>query len=104
MPDSICSFGDFQCEGEAEWQREMRAVLLACPDSDQAAVLADGLFSALEGEARTELQGRLESAEASDLRQLGRILRAVCGVAPFLVSHLRRHPSWLLELLNENLA
>jgi hypothetical protein len=52
VPDSIFSFGDSQCEGEAEWQREMRAVLLACPDSDQAAVLADGLFSALEGEAR----------------------------------------------------
>jgi glutamate-ammonia-ligase adenylyltransferase len=74
----------------------LRAALRAAPDPLRAARLAQSVVEALEPASLDELT----RDHASDLI---RILAACCGTAPFLAPFLRRHPSWVPELVASGL-
>jgi len=50
------------------------------------------------------LAARLGELAGERGQRLGRILYALCGVAPFFTPALRRHPEWILSLLEEDLG
>jgi glutamate-ammonia-ligase adenylyltransferase len=103
LSESPSSFRDPADGQEARWRQTVRAVLARCPDPEQAAGLVDGLMAAEGGEGAGSLSARLAGSDDAELHKLGQIVRAVCGVAPFLGAHVRRHPSWLQALLDEDL-
>src|SRR5262245_56522052 len=53
--------------------------------------------------AAAQLDGALARTWSMRRVELLRILTAVCGAAPFLASFLTRHPSWLIDLANDDL-
>ena len=82
---------------EAPWTGPLRAALEAAPDPERARKLAGALLAAAPPDRLREVAGARPSA-------LAEVLAAVCGTAPFLASHLGRHPDWLLALVGDDLA
>jgi glutamate-ammonia-ligase adenylyltransferase len=80
------------------------AALEATADPAAARRLAIGILEAREEGGRRLLDALLEDADAARIDVLSRILRALCGVAPFLAPHFRRHPGWLVELIADDLS
>jgi glutamate-ammonia-ligase adenylyltransferase len=73
------------------------AWLAGAPDPERAAALAARVLEAAAGPA-------LERALRTRPEGIGRVLAALCGVAPFLGrTWLVRHPEWLLALAEDDL-
>ena len=72
---------------------ELREALRRAPDPEHAARLAESVLAAA-GAALDRLQPA----------RLARVLGALCGVAPFFAPLLARHPAWLVELADDDLA
>ncbi len=89
---------------EASWLPRLRDSMARAPDPESAAQWAAKLLTTPLPGSRDLLCSRLEANDAERSEKLARILLATCGIAPFLASHLRRHPEWLPALLDETLA
>ncbi len=88
---------DAAAPDEPEWLGELRQALRQAPDPERAARLASGLLEALPAET-------LDPLVRDHLRDLQSVLTATCGVAPFLATHLRRHPQWIQALVESDLS
>ncbi len=77
-------------EEDAVWAEALRAA----PDPERARKLAEKVLAAVPPE-------RLDAAARPEA--LARVLGAICGMAPYLASHVVRHPDWLLDLLDDDL-
>ncbi|MGH0038385.1 MAG: hypothetical protein ACQGVK_25405 [Myxococcota bacterium] len=95
---------DTPAPGEPDWiagsesiQPGLRAVLRQAPDPARAARLAESILEAME-------PGALDALAAEHPGELVRILGACCGTAPFLATHLRRHPGWVADLVASDLS
>lgn len=76
-----------------------RTALGRAADPVRAPVLA---AEVLEAAAQADRM-RLSAVCAERPADLARVLVAICGAAPFLVSHLMRHPHWLVNLASDEL-
>jgi len=82
------------------WQAtQLREEFADGPEPEQTARRAAALLD-VAGSLDSE---RLERIQRERSQTLGRVLRAVCGVAPFLSRFLTRHPAWLLQLAEDEL-
>ncbi|MBW2272798.1 MAG: hypothetical protein JRG96_05975 [Deltaproteobacteria bacterium] len=83
---------------DASWRESVRELLQQrAPDPERALALADEVLEAATPEAM-----KLRAAEKP--AELGRLLLALCGVAPFFSRFLVRHGDWLPALLAEDLS
>lgn len=82
----------------------VRAALGRAPDPDAATHLAAGVLEARLPDGARVYEAVAGHADPERAQKLGRILLAVCGVAPFLAAQLRRHPEWLVDLLDDDLT
>ena len=103
MADSPISYaarfesqGGLNAEG-CEWLETVARALDDAPQVDQAKNLAAKLLDQADPTAL------LPRAEA-DPAKLGRILYALCGIAPFFANVLGRHPELLIHLLDDDLT
>jgi glutamate-ammonia-ligase adenylyltransferase len=71
--------------------------LAHAPDPARALSLAGEVIEAAE-------QHGLRELTPAALERLPTVMLALCGVAPFFASYLRRRPEWLLALLRDELA
>ncbi len=76
---------------------DWRTALERAPDPEHATRLAEAVLEALPADRASDLQRERPAALAA-------LLLALCGVAPFFSSWLRRHPTWVEALLDEDLA
>jgi glutamate-ammonia-ligase adenylyltransferase len=84
-------------DDEPAWVEPVRRALERAPHPREAMREAERLLAAVPHEALAA------SAERAPARP-GEALLALCGIAPFLATHLARHPDWLLALLDDDLA
>jgi glutamate-ammonia-ligase adenylyltransferase len=84
-------------EDEPGWGELVRRALARAPRPRDALLNAQRVLDAVPADA---LAARAEREPG----RLGELLLAVCGVAPFLATHLARHPGWLLTLLDDDLS
>ncbi len=78
------------------WDELVQTAVAGAPDPERAALQLEKLLGALPREG-------LEALVAERPEPLARLLVGLCGTAPFLVSHLARHPDWLLALATDDL-
>jgi glutamate-ammonia-ligase adenylyltransferase len=71
-----------------------RVFLTRAPDPARAGVLAESVLAAMGD----DVAGRLERDHADEL---GALLLALCGIAPFFTPGLRRRPEWITRLIEE---
>jgi glutamate-ammonia-ligase adenylyltransferase len=83
------------------WSRaDLEARLGDVPERERTLRHAEEVLAA----AAKSDPARLDAAADVHGESLARVLRACCGVAPFLASHLTRRPALLFELASEDLA
>ena len=75
----------------------MRRALERAPHPREAFLNAQRALEAVPFDA-------LSSSFERRPEELGELLLAVCGIAPFFATHLTRHPDWLLALIDDDLA
>jgi len=90
--------------GGAKWAEPVRAALEAAPEPELALRSAESLLDARIPPDGPELANAFGGLDTDGAEQLARILYALCGVAPFFVRVLERHPEWVLEWLDDDLA
>ena len=78
----------------------LEAAFAGGPDPERSARRAAEVLAA----ARARDAARLARVGADRREQLLGLLVAACAVAPFLAPWLERHPAWLLELAEDDLA
>src|SRR5687767_6868921 len=83
-------------EGEPGWAEPVRRALARAPRPRDALLNAQRVLDAVPAEA-------LAARAAREPERLGELLLATGGIAPFLATHLTRHPGWLLALLDDDL-
>jgi len=83
---------------EASWIPAVLAAVRRSPDPERAARLAVRVLS----ETAKKFGEELQPAASGAPEVLGKIIYALCGVAPFFATFLQRYPEWLLELLGEH--
>ncbi len=74
----------------------LREALQRAPDPERATRLAERLLAAVDPAA-------LEAVAHEAPAGLARVIRAGCGLAPFLGPWLQRHPAWLLAVARDDL-
>lgn len=74
-----------------------REALALAPDPEAARWHAARVLAACDADA-------LAAAVARDAGRFGAVLVALCGIAPFFVAYLERHPDWLFALLTDDLT
>jgi glutamate-ammonia-ligase adenylyltransferase len=75
----------------------VRRALERAPDPREAVLNAQRALEAIP-------EGALSSRVERRPERVGELLLALCGIAPFLATHLARHPDWLLALIDDDLA
>jgi glutamate-ammonia-ligase adenylyltransferase len=82
----------------------VRERLADAPVPETAIDLAQGVLSATIEGTDDSLALRLADCDDARAGALAQRLFAICGIAPFLAAIFRRHPAWLLELLDDDLS
>ncbi len=80
---------------ETAWGAAAREAVASSPEPERTAKLASKLLAAVGADA-------LDAVARP--QGLATVLAAACGTAPFLASHLARHPDWLLALVADDLS
>ncbi len=80
-----------------DWPEAVRIALQGTPDPEQADKLARGALDALPEAERSSLLDRHPE-------EMGEVLAALCGVAPFFARYLARHPDWFRKFVEDDLA
>jgi len=88
--------GGLDAEG-CRWLEVVARALDSAPRVEQAKNLAAKVLD------QTDESALLTRAEA-DPEKLGRVLLALCGIAPFFANILGRHPELLIDLLDDDLT
>ncbi len=79
---------------------ELAALFAAGPDPERSRARSERVLEA----AAARDSARLERARAERPEALGRVLRALCGTAPFLAATLAQRPELFFELVEDDLS